>query len=218
MRRVPVIATLLTLLMLAVLVSLGVWQLQRREWKHALIARAAAAPKLPPLEPRDYYRSLIGAQSVQYRRAILPCSPGRVLPYDLKGGTSAVTGDSGYLLLVSCRPNSRPPEIVAVAGWTRRPDAAAVPITVDTIFDGLIIERPYGDAPARPKFMLIPKTAIPGLQPSRLPSPEDLPDSHLSYAIQWFGFATTLAVIYALWLRRRWRDSTADVAPHPIGH
>ena len=107
MRRVPVIPTLLTLVMLAVLVSLGVWQLQRREWKHALIARAEAAPKLPPLEPRDYYRSLIGAQSVQYRRAILPCSPGKVLPYDLKGGTSATTGDSGYLILVSCRPNTQ---------------------------------------------------------------------------------------------------------------
>ena len=54
--------------------------------------------------------------------------------------------------------------------------------------------------------MLIPKTAVPGLQPSRLPSPEDLPDSHLSYAIQWFGLAATLAAIYAIWLRRQWRE------------
>ncbi len=201
-RRVPVIPTLLTLVMLAVLVSLGVWQLDRREWKHALIARAAAAPLLPPLEPVDFYRSMTGEDSVQYRRAVLPCSPGTVLPYDLKGGTSA-KGDSGYLLLVSCRSDRKPPDIVAVAGWTKRPDAAAVPIHVDTEFDGLIIERPYGKLEGRPQFMLIPKTAVPGLEPSRLPSPEELPDSHLSYALQWFSFAATLAVIYGLWLRKR---------------
>jgi len=191
-----------------VLVKLGVWQLERREWKHALIARLEAAPNLPPLEPADYYNAMIGADSVQYRRAVLPCSPGTVLPYDLKGGTSAA-GDPGYLVLVSCRSDRKAPDIVAVAGWTRRPDALAVPIRVDTVFDGLIIERPYGKLEGRPQFMLIPRTAVPGLEPSRVPSPEDLPDSHLSYAVQWFGLAATLAVIYGLWLRRRGRASPA---------
>ena len=140
-RRFPLIPTLLTLVMLTVLISLGVWQLERREWKHALIARLQAAQTQPLLEPVDFMRAMRSEASIQYRRAELPCSPGDVLPYDLKGGSSA-GGESGYLVLVSCRPNRKPPDIVAVAGWTKRPDAAAVPVHVDTVFNGVIIERP----------------------------------------------------------------------------
>ncbi len=205
LRRIPLVPTLMAFVMFAVLVSLGNWQLQRREWKEALVAQLLAAPKLPPLEPGDFYRSMTGQTTVQYRRAILPCAPGTVTPYDLKGGISAA-GEGGYLVLVSCRPNRKPPDIVAVAGWTRRPDAASVPILVDTTFDGLVIERPYGNLPDRPQFMLIPKTAVPGLEPSRVPSPEDLPNNHLSYAVQWYSFALTLAVIYGIWVWRRVRD------------
>ncbi len=202
MKRVPILPTLLVLLIGAALVSLGVWQLQRREWKHALIAQLEAAPKLPMLEPADFLAGMNGTQSLQYRRAELPCSPGTVLPYDMKGGSSA-SGESGYLLLVSCRPNRKPPDIVAVAGWTMRPDTVSQPIHVDTVFTGLIIERPYGDAPGRPRFMLIPDTAVPPLQRSQRPTPGDLPDNHLSYAGQWFGLAAALAAIYGVWLRRR---------------
>ena len=42
------------------------------------------------------------------------------------------------------------------------------------------------------------------LLPSRIPTPDELPDNHLSYALQWFAFATTLTVIYAIYVRR-WR-------------
>ena len=210
MKRIPVWPTLIVLVMLATLVSLGVWQLQRRAWKADLIAQLETAPLAPLLEPRDFLAAMQGTKSIQYRRAELPCAPGTVLPYDLKGGSSA-SGNSGYLVLVSCRPNRKAPDIVAVAGWTWRPDAARVPITVDTVFTGLIIEKPYGDAADRPAFMLIPDTAVPPLQPSRLPTPQDLPDNHLSYAGQWVGLAVALATIYALWLRNR--RKLADAAP-----
>ena len=213
-RRLPLFPTLLTLVMLAMLISLGVWQLERRTWKHELIIRLQAAATQPLLEPVDFMRAMRQEASVQYRRAELPCSPGDVLPYDLKGGSSA-GGVSGYLVLVSCRTNRKPPDIVAVAGWTQRPDALAIPLHVDTVFKGLIIERPYGQAQARPQFMLIPDTAVAPLQVSRMPSPEELPDNHLSYAGQWFALAAVLATIYGLWLRKRWRgEKFAPAAPN----
>lgn len=203
MRRTPIFPTIIVIAMFATLVGLGVWQLQRREWKQGLIRQLEAAPKLPLLEPGDFLAAMTGAQNIQFRRAELPCSPGTVLPYDLRGGSSAA-GDSGYLVLVSCRPNRKAPDIVAVAGWTQRPDAIGVPLVVDTVFKGLIIDRPYGDAPGRPRFMLIPDTAVPPLQVSQMPDPGGLPDNHLSYAGQWFGLAAALLGIYAIWLRRRW--------------
>lgn len=212
MKRFPIVPTLLTVVMLATLISLGAWQLQRREWKHDLIARLEAAQTQPLLDPADFRKAMSGEASVQYRRAELPCAAGSILPYDLKGGSS-LTGTSGYLVLVSCRPDHKPPVIVVVAGWTMRPDAARVPIMVDTVFRGIIIEHPYGDAKARPQFMLIPDSAVPPLVRSRLPTPADLPDNHLSYAGQWFGLAIVLATIYGLWLRRRLRGETVAAAP-----
>ena len=214
-RQFPNFPTILTLVMLTVLISLGIWQLQRRAWKAGLIAQLEAAQTQPLLRPADFLRAMQGEKSVQYRRAELPCSPGRILPYDLKGGSS-LTGVSGYLVLVSCRPNHKPPDIVAVAGWTRRPDVATVEIDIDTVFQGTIIERPYGDATGRPHFMLIPDTSVPPLERSRIPTPADLPDNHLSYAGQWFGLAAVLIVIYGLWLRKRLRGETVAVDGQPL--
>ncbi len=214
MKRGLWLPTLVVLAMLAVLVRLGVWQLERRTWKHALIAELQAAPRQPLLTPQDFYQAMIGKQSVQYRRAELPCRPGDVLPYDVRGGSN-LNDESGYLVLVSCRPNRKPPEIVVVAGWSKRADAVAMTLHVDTQFRGLIIEHPYGKAPDRPQFMLIPDTAVAPLQRSRLPEPDSLPDNHLSYAGQWFGLAAALAAIYAIWLRRRLRGETVAAGPVP---
>jgi len=205
MRRLPLIPTLMTIVMVAAMIGLGFWQLQRREWKHDLIARLEAAQSLPQLTPSDYYRAMIGAGSVAYRRAHVDCRAGRVSPYDIRGGESA-SGASGFLVLVACSaPRRSHPDLVVVAGWTPRPFKRQ--LTVDTEFDGTIIERPYGKQPGRPLFMLIPKTAVAPLAPSRTPVPADLPDSHLSYALQWFSFAATLTVIYAIFVLRRRGDT-----------
>lgn len=202
MKRLPLGATILTLLMIPALIALGVWQLERRAWKHALIARLEAAKSLPPVTPHDYYRAMIGLADLQYRHAEVECRPGKVAPYDVKGGTSA-DDQGGYLVLVDCNDPARhaKPDLVVVAGWTLRP-ATVTSLDLDTRFAGTLIEHPYGTAPGRPQFMLIPATAAPGLLSSRIPVPDDLPDNHLSYALQWFAFAATLAVIYVLYVRQ----------------
>ena len=209
--RLPLGATLLTLIMVPVLVWLGFWQLQRREWKHGLQAELTRAASLPPVTPREFLDAMAGSKSLQFRRAQIDCRPGPVTPYDIKGGTSA-GGEGGYRVLVACRDPAkrytRGPDIVVVAGWTPRLDAIKT-LDLDTSFDGTIIEHPYDKEPGRPLFLLIPKSAIPPLLPSRIPTPGELPDNHLSYALQWFAFATTLAVIYAIYFWRWRRERSA---------
>src|SRR5205085_12030025 len=48
-RRVPVLASLVVAAAVAVLIGLGVWQLQRAKWKEGLLARYEQAEKLPPI-------------------------------------------------------------------------------------------------------------------------------------------------------------------------
>ena len=204
MKRLPPGPTLFTLVAVVLMVGLGIWQLQRRVWKEALIAAAEAAPEQPPMTLAALKSALQQGAPVQYRQVRVPCRLGTVKPVDLRPGAS-LDGNPGYLVLVPCAP-----DIVVAAGWTMRPDALAAPITVDADFTGMIIERPYGPQPGKPRVLVIPDSAVPPLQPGRQPRPADLPNNHLGYAFQWFGFALTLSIIYAIWLRRRWRD--ADVA------
>lgn len=204
--RLPLGATLLTLVMVPCLIALGLWQLERREWKHALIARLEAATTLPPVTRGDIERATRDGRSLQYRRAAVDCHPGRRARYDIKGGTSA-DDQGGFLVLVDCDDPARDrPDLVVVAGWTVRPDAVTT-LDLDTRFTGILIDKPYGDAAGRPRFMLIPTSAVAPLRPSRLPTPGDLPDSHLSYALQWFSFAATLSIIYAVYVLKWRRDA-----------
>lgn len=204
MRRLPLGPTLFTFVAVAVMVALGLWQLQRREWKEGLVARLEAAPTLPPASPTEFLRAMQGIGDLTYRRAELVCRPGTVKPYDLRPGASR-SGDPGFLVVVACAGTR--PDIVAGIGWTDRPDVMRRAVTVDAVLTGMIIQDPYRPLSAgRPKFLLIADQAVPPFAPARQPSPADLPNNHLSYAFQWFGFSVTLLVIYGLWLRK-WRQS-----------
>ena len=48
-RRLPIIPTIIVLAAVVTMIGLGIWQLQRARWKYGLIARYAAAEKMPPI-------------------------------------------------------------------------------------------------------------------------------------------------------------------------
>ncbi len=58
------------------------------------------------------------------------------------------------------------------------------------------------------RMRLISESGLAGLQPSALPDVADIPNNHRSYAFQWFAFALTALVIYALALRAKLREPT----------
>lgn len=102
-------------------------------------------------------------------------------------------GESGYHYLAPCTlPGAAP--VTIDAGWSRRPDALA----------RLAAPGPFtGVRPTWGARILVLDRALPPLEPSARPTPDDIPDNHIAYAIQWFAFAAAALIIYALALRRR---------------
>jgi surfeit locus 1 family protein len=192
MTRLPLVPTLLVGAAVATMIGLGVWQLQRAEWKEGLIAQYQANSNLPPvawpaLAPAD--------DSLLYRRANGFC----LQPV----GWRAVAGrnlkdEPGWSHVAACRTGgAEGPGMQVVAGWSKSP---VPPAWRGGPVSGLI-------APDREhRIRLVADRAAPGLEPSRPPNPAETPNNHLLYAFQWFFFAAAAAVIYALALRRRQRE------------
>ena len=65
----------------------------------------------------------------------------------------------------------------------------------------------------RPKtLMLVADHPLPGLAGNPGANMADVPNNHLSYAVQWFAFAAIALVIYGLALRRRFERKDRDAA------
>ncbi len=200
--KFPILPTIVVLLAVAAMVALGVWQLQRRTEKAALIAHATAnlnrAPMPLPARATD---------DLLFARVSATCAtPG---DWTMTGGRSA-DDQPGYRHIVTCRsPDGRSFRLdmgVAVDPKVRpRWAGGNVTGTLSQMPGGpTLLDRMTGrSAPAEP--LIVSDTPAPGLSPSRRPDPANLPDHHLAYAIQWFAFALAAGIIYLLALRRRSR-------------
>ena len=191
MKRVPIIPTIVVAVAVAVMIGLGIWQLDRAQWKDELIERYSEAPKLPPIayptapgmaEPPPLFRWATGF-------CLRPVSRSAV-------AGSNRQGEPGYVHIVQCATGAEGPGMAVQLGWSKDPKAKfdwpGGPVT------GVI-------APDRQqRIRLVAASAPPGLEPSAMPSLEAIPRNHRMYAITWFAFALIAILIYVLALRRRW--------------
>jgi len=186
--RLPILPTILVLLAVGVMVRLGLWQLDRLHEKEALLARYAAARTMSAdaAWPRDAGE----AERVFYRHARIRCL--RVLSVNPMAGTNA-RGESGLAQVAACDLGQGGKANV-VLGWSRDPAARQ---WQGGDVSGLI--APGGNAGPR----LVADPPLAGLEPNARPDPRDIPNNHLSYAVQWFLFALVALVIYALAVRKR---------------
>jgi surfeit locus 1 family protein len=178
-RRVPIFATLIAAAAVAVMIALGVWQLQRAEWKADLLARYQRAQTMSSNVP--WPRSDAELERSAFRWSQFDCQ--RVLAIRITAATSA-EGEKGVAQIARCAIDggwSGPTEQVQWAGGE---------------VSGVIGARGVLQAAQIP----------PGLKPLAPPDPNDVPNNHLMYAGQWFFFALTALVIYVLALRKRWRS------------
>lgn len=195
-RKLPLVPTIFVALAVMTMIGLGIWQLERRKEKEALLATYAAAanlppigwPSVPPKEPLPLFRSATGN-----------CLS--VIGFRTAAGQNR-QGDPGFLVIADCRTGAEGPGLSVELGWSKDPNAG------HDFRGGLVSGLIAPDRLSR--MRLVAATPGPGLAASAPPSPSIIPNNHLSYAVQWFLFAGIAVTIYFLALRQRWRKEAAN--------
>lgn len=192
MKRWPIFATIIAVIAVLTMVGLGIWQLQRKGEKEALLARyntasskaAVAYPSVP-----------IAGELPLYRRSSVQCI--KVTGWSSISGTNAA-GDAGYAHLAACQTSGgEGPGATVAVGWSKRP---ANPAWQGGFISGII-------APYKPQLIkLVATDKVAGLALLAKPSPASIPNNHLIYAIQWFIFAAAAAIIFTLAARMKTRQ------------
>lgn len=209
--KLPVIPTVIVALAIAAMIGLGIWQLDRRGQKEAMIARYAGNSALPVMA---FPRPPVGDEHL-FRRASAMCL--EVTGWSEQAGR-AENGAKGWRHIAECRTGVEALTTKFDMGVSTAP--GVVPVWKGGEVTGSITQAPdstpliaslFGKRPPRP-LMLVSETPAPGLAESARPDPSSVPNNHLAYAVQWFLFALAAAVIYVLALRWRGRK-----AAHPSG-
>ena len=228
--RPRLIPTLFTAAAVLTCSGLGVWQVERLQWKRALIAEhdtaMAAAPVAPP-------PTLAQARSLEFHRVvaegvflhdkeILRIAPGptggsgfEVLTPLREAGGRAIFVDRGFIPLDREDPAARSAGQLAgtvkVSGLLRLQPAAKpswfLPDNQPDRGFWFWLDLPAMAAAAglpdiAPFYIAADATANPGGWPKGGAGAAPLPNDHLQYAITWFALAAAAAVIYVLSQRK----------------
>ena len=226
--RLGVSFTLFTLLMVAVAVGLGVWQLQRLTWKENLIAdlqsrSSGPAQALPPgafdeeamlYRPYRLEGRLHPELSLNLLSRLNAGQPGRhiVTPLELDDGR-VVLLDRGWVPLDWTAAGPSDPRAVSIEALARRGGwhgSEWLKPTNDPSANAWV----WPDLPAMAEAVGLPNIEStlyfsaraeqePGPYPLGGRTRVTLNNDHLEYALTWFGLALTFCVTYIILKRRR---------------
>ncbi|WP_137390075.1 SURF1 family protein [Rhodoligotrophos defluvii] len=221
--------TVASIVCFAVLMALGFWQLQRREWKHDLIARIDAALAAEPVEltsiigsghpwPQDFTKVRATGSFGRAERHLFTTfdgAPGwRVIsPFMLANG-QAVLVDRGFApQSVKNTVQHLPEGEVTITGVVRLHDEGKGLFTPENRpaqdqwywWDLPALAKSLADTTAGYDMLPLVIQFLPGQRkqgwPMAIPARPDLSDRHLGYAITWFGLAACLLAVYAAFVR-----------------
>jgi surfeit locus 1 family protein len=218
--------------LLAALIALGVWQLQRLHWKLGLIAEMNGHLHAAPMPLEDILK--LPRQDAQYRRVALDgrFENGRE-SYVFTATDEGVSAyhvvtplalDDGRVLFVDrgiVPPELRNPQTRTVSllegeqhvvGVWRTPDAPGLftpaPDLKDRIWysrDIAGMTKALGIKPVAPVIVEADATPVPGGWPKGGQTAVSLPNDHLQYALTWFLMAAGLVGIYFAYHRAQGR-------------
>ncbi len=211
-------AALATSVALAMLISLGVWQLQRLRWKQGIIAQIDAAETLPPIQ--------LGAGTPPLFTRVIVEGTLRSAQVALYGAEVQSERLGARLVEVLDRPGL--PPLLVVLGWVPTEHVPVRPVSGTVKITGYVRlpETPgwlaAQDDPQSRRFYTLNPAAIgaslgaPAVAPFTLvalgkppsgvfgaPVPaEFLPrpvNNHLQYALTWFGLGAALLGVFLAW-------------------
>lgn len=185
----PVLPSIIVALAISTMIGLGIWQLQRKNEKEELLVRYSAASGLPPTA----WPTVPLADNLPlFRKSSVMCVS--VVDIQSVSGSSA-DGKSGFAHVATCSTGGgEGPGAKIALGWSERPRS---PEWKGGMINGVI-------APDNAQLIkLVATDKVGGLQRLAPPSPAQIPNNHLLYAIQWFIFAAAAAIIYVLAVRKR---------------
>jgi surfeit locus 1 family protein len=223
--------TLFTVPVVLVCAALGVWQLQRLEWKRALIAQREAALHAPPVAPLQTFAD---ARALEFHPVFdtgvflndkeVPLNaigPKGAAGFDVltplrEAGGRIVFVDRGFVPTELKDPAKRAAGQLAgtvrVAGLLRLAQEQKpnwfVPDNRPDRGDWFWVDLPAmaaadGLAQVAPFYIDADATPNPGGWPKGGVTLPELPNHHLQYAITWFSLAVAAIVIYLLSETRR---------------
>lgn len=225
------VLSLVALLAFAVLTSLGVWQVQRLQWKQALLADMEAARTAPARPLATVLAREGGARAYARVRAVCPGlshAPYLELysPYEGVPGVRLISAcrvdggpftgilvDRGFVAeSISSRPPvdptaTAPREVIGVLRAAEEGNAFTPPNEAGRgrwyRRDIAAMAGALGLAKPAPWFLMLETSSNPEWRALQpAPLPVGLSNNHLGYAITWFGLAAALAGVYFAMVRR----------------
>lgn len=223
--------TLAALFFFVLTLWLGNWQSERAETKRALQARYDAALEDAPIHVGS---TLLDRDSVLYRRVEVAGTfddahtillDNRVhngvagyhvlTPLKIQGGPLAILVNRGWIATGRSRdrlpPTPAPQGVVKLVGMATDPHSRYVELMHGTppgrVWQNLDFERfaaSYGST-LQPVLLLQTRQVEDGLVRD-WPRPDSGASMHVSYAVQWYSLATTLAVLWLVLNVKRHRD------------
>lgn len=215
-------ATVVTLLALGVLVALGVWQLQRLEWKTALIAQIEKQAALAPVplpekidNPQDWqYRNVTMAGSFMHDKSFLVkprTQDGKngyhlIVPFKRASG-GVVFVNRGWVSDETLPKVKKKKGIVKVEGVALLPEKSAFPdnapekndwywADVKAMAENAKIENAY------PLLVQVTRMKA-GEVPSGASAVQAIKNDHRYYAFFWFCMA---GILLAVWFIYHWQE------------
>lgn len=207
----------------AILISLGVWQLHRLDWKEAMIARiqsgihAAPVPLPATVDPAmKYMPVLVSGTTTGQEIDVLSGTR------ESGGGYQVISGfvtDDGRRILLDRgfvdqdhKRDPRPPVRLEVAGNLHWPQEHGSATPAPNLTENIWFARdvPAMAAQLGTQPVLVVAAEIRGDNQGAEPIPvavEGIPNNHLGYAVQWFMFAAvwagmTVALIWRIRQRK----------------
>ena len=221
MRKSTAVPLVFGILGVAVLVSLGKWQLDRLAWKESVLAdieaRISADPVALPedVDPKaDRYLPVTASGRVEPRALRVLVSQKRVgagyrLISAFETGSRRVLLDRGFIPVSDDIPDP-PQEQVTVTGNLHWPDDRLESTPPNDVAGNMWFARDVGRMAevlgTEPLLVVAREVSPPDAGVAPLPvDTSGIPNDHLEYAVTWFSLAVIWAGMTGFFIRRQMR-------------